>query len=276
MSAGSAAASGQTTAPLSGSVLALARQCATDVHPLTMAYLVAVESSNNRYAIGVNRGYRLPRQPASFEEAAATVRWLEKRNYNFDVGWGQVNSSNFKSLGVTGEGLLDGCTNLRASAKVLSNCYRTAARDAGAGQQALQRALSCYNTGSQTRGFGNGYVGRLLATATRLQVPALQGKPGSQRSNSAAAAELPNEAETAERPTKKTEGTPDAFAQEAGGAFADSAQGALHPPSQRDPQETQDAGVSNSSTPAGGSIQKKRSDQDVDSTNGIKTVDSAV
>ncbi|WP_205409065.1 hypothetical protein, partial [Xanthomonas perforans] len=76
--------------------------------------------------------------------------------------------------------------------------------------------------------------------------------------------------------TKKTEGTPDAFAQEAGGAFADSAKGALHPPSQRDPQETQDAGVSNSSTPAGGSIQKKRSDQDVDSTNGIKTVDSAV
>ncbi|MEQ7515935.1 hypothetical protein [Xanthomonas campestris] len=100
VSTGSAAALGQNTAPLSGSVLALARQCATDVHPLTMAYLVAVESSNNRFAIGVNRGYRLPRQPASFEEAAATVRWLEERNYNFDVGWGQVNSNNFKSLGV--------------------------------------------------------------------------------------------------------------------------------------------------------------------------------
>ncbi|QWN31335.1 hypothetical protein DGM85_23530 (plasmid) [Xanthomonas phaseoli pv. phaseoli] len=256
MATGSAAALGQTTAPLSGSVLALARQCATDVEPLTLAYLVAVESSNNRFAIGINRGYRLPRQPASYEEATATVRWLEERNYNFDVGWGQVNSSNFKLLGVTGEGLLDGCTNLRASAQVIAGCYSIAARDVGAGQQALQRALSCYNTGSQTRGFGNGYVGRLLATATRLQVPALQGKPASQRSNSAPAAEPPDEAVAAERPPKKIEGTPDAFAKEAGGAFADSAQSALHPPpQQQERQETQDAGVSNSPTPIGGNIQ---------------------
>ncbi|MCT8308731.1 lytic transglycosylase domain-containing protein [Xanthomonas translucens pv. translucens] len=248
--AGSVQASGQAPV-LSGSVLALARQCATDVHPLTMGYLVAAESSNNRLAIGVNGNYRLPRQPVTHEEAVATIRWLAERNYNFDVGWGQVNSQNFALLGVTGEGLLDGCTNLRASAKVLTDCYKTAVKDAGEGQGALQRALSCYNTGSQTRGFRNGYVGRLLATAKQLHVPALEGAPPAQGAVEASNASA---ASTKDQPSKTTEGTPDAFAQEAGGAFADSSPGALRPQPPPVTQETQDAGVSNSSTPAGGSI----------------------
>ncbi|CAZ15887.1 lytic transglycosylase domain-containing protein (plasmid) [Xanthomonas albilineans] len=248
--AGSVQASGQAPV-LSGSVLALARQCATDIHPLTMGYLVAAESSNNLLAIGVNGNYRLPRQPANHEEAVATIRWLTEHNYNFDVGWGQVNSGNFAFLGVTGESLLDGCTNLRASARVLNDCYKTAVADVGEGQGALQRALSCYNTGSQSRGFRNGYVGRLLATAKQLHVPALEGGPLAQAP--VAASNTPATS-TKDQPSKKAEGTPDAFAQEAGGAFADSSPEALRTQPPPDTQETQDAGVSNSSTPAGGSI----------------------
>jgi len=99
-------------AGVSGTVMALAKRCAPNVHPLTMAYLVTVESSSNRFAIGVNGGYRLPRRPANEREAMETIRWLQAHGYNFDVGYGQVNSSNFDRLGLTGESLLDGCTTL--------------------------------------------------------------------------------------------------------------------------------------------------------------------
>lgn len=154
-------------------IVALANRCYPNVHPMTMASIVAHESTSQRLAINVNGNYRLPRQPANAEEAAATIDWLQAHDMNFDVGYGQVNSGNFAALGLTGRELLDACTNLRAAATVLTDCYARAIKNHGEGQKALLHALSCYNTGSQTRGFSNGYVKAVVAQARVLQIPAL-------------------------------------------------------------------------------------------------------
>ncbi|MGV2293459.1 lytic transglycosylase domain-containing protein [Trinickia sp. YCB016] len=165
-----------TPAALSPQILALARTCAPDIHPLTLAYLVRAESHNNQYAINVNGGNSLPRQPATEQDARDAIALLNKRGWNYDVGFAQINSGNFRSLGLTGEQLLDPCTNLRAAALILGNCYARAVQAVGEGQGALQRALSCYNTDSQSKGFANGYVKRVVAQV-RYKVPELMDGP---------------------------------------------------------------------------------------------------
>lgn len=171
----SAAFAGRVLPQPSPAVMELARECAPQVHPMTIGYLVAGESNNNPFAININHGAQLVRQPRSRDEAQATIYWLDRRGANYDVGLGQVNSTNFRRLGVTGESLLDPCTNLRASQAVLSDCYASAAKSVGQGQAALLRAMSCYNTGSQRRGFDNGYVGRFVSIARAYSIPALSG-----------------------------------------------------------------------------------------------------
>ncbi|ANJ86815.1 hypothetical protein MB84_30795 (plasmid) [Pandoraea oxalativorans] len=146
------------------------------MHPLTVAYLVSAESHNNPYAINVNGGHSLPRPPTNERDARAAIDWLNRRGWNYDVGYAQINSANFRSLGLTGAQLLDPCTNLRASAQILGDCYSRAVLAVGEGQGALQRALSCYNTNSQTKGFANGYVKHVVAQV-RLKVPALLDGP---------------------------------------------------------------------------------------------------
>jgi type IV secretion system protein VirB1 len=162
----------QAVESLSPQVLALARRCAPDVDALTIAYLVSAESRNNPLAINVNGKRRKLLKPVTVPEARERIRALAEEGLNYDVGYAQINSSNFQRLGLSGAQLLDGCINLRAAAQILGDCYGRAAQVVGEGQAALRRALSCYNTGSQHRGFTNGYVARVVAQI-RLKVPAL-------------------------------------------------------------------------------------------------------
>lgn len=167
---------GRAQPTLSPQILTLARTCAPDVHPLTVAYLVSAESRNNQFAINVNGGHSLERQPTTEQEARDAIAKLDARGWNYDVGYAQINSANFRSLGVTGTQLLDPCTNLRALEQVLGDCYARAVQQVGEGQAGLQRALSCYNTGNQQKGFANGYVKRVVAQV-KLKIPALLDGP---------------------------------------------------------------------------------------------------
>jgi len=169
----SASAPSVAVAAMPAEIMAIAGACFPNVSPVTMGSIVAHESANRQFAINVNGNYRLPRQPANADEAEATIDWLQAKGLNFDVGYGQVNSANFAALGLTGRQLLDPCTNLRAAATVLTGCYARAVKNHGEGQKALLHALSCYNTGSQVRGFTNGYVQGVVAQARVLQIPAL-------------------------------------------------------------------------------------------------------
>lgn len=165
--------------------LALAMQCAPSIHPATLTPIVKTESAFNPWAIGVV-GRTLPRQPQSLDEAVTAVKVLVKEGANFSIGLGQINRQHF-DVGKP-EQVFDPCTNLRMTAVVLQGCYASAIKDGSAQQDALRKAISCYYSGNQTRGFkperqfgGTSHVQRVLANAdsTTVTVPALIAETGS-------------------------------------------------------------------------------------------------
>ncbi len=127
------------------SVVALAQQCAPSVAPETLVSVVHTESKFDTLAIGV-----------------------------IDLGLGQINSANLRWLGLSVEDTFDPCRNLAAAARVLSSNFLDAARTQGSSDRAISVALSMYNTGSQARGFGNGYVARVYASSAVI-IPAIRG-----------------------------------------------------------------------------------------------------
>ncbi|EQB05443.1 MULTISPECIES: lytic transglycosylase domain-containing protein [Sphingobium] len=156
------------------SVVALAQQCAPSVAPETLLSVVHAESKFDTLAIGVNaRGVR-PEIPATPAAAARIARSLIAKGYNIDLGLGQINSANLRWLGLSVEDTFDPCRNLAAAARVLSSNFLDAARTQGSSDRAIAVALSMYNTGSQARGFGNGYVARVYASSAVI-IPAIRG-----------------------------------------------------------------------------------------------------
>jgi type IV secretion system protein VirB1 len=144
---------------------ALATECAPWVEPQTMAAIVRTESQFKPYAININGGARLERQPASKEEAVVTAKWLIANKYNIDMGLGQINSVNLAKTNLSVEDAFDECKNLAASATILKWNYDSASKQTTDEQAALGAAISAYNTGSFTKGFSNGYVQKVVKNA---------------------------------------------------------------------------------------------------------------
>lgn len=151
-------------------ILALASQCAPTVAPETVLAIIQTESSGEPFALNVNGG-KQPARKTSAADAAATARRYVAAGYSVDLGLGQINSRNMRWLGLTWETVFDPCTNVAALARVLTTNYNSvkAGRDP---QTALRVALSMYNTGSQTRGFRNGYVAKVERNAGTYQLAA--------------------------------------------------------------------------------------------------------
>lgn len=149
-------------------VLTLARNCAPQAAPATLAAVAWTESRFNPLAIGVNRGPRPARRPRSAADAARIARDLLDRGANLDLGLAQINSANLDWLGLSIEDAFDPCRSLAASATVLAAGYRPVSDRADDRQAALRIALSRYNTGDPERGFRNGYVGRVERAARDL------------------------------------------------------------------------------------------------------------
>lgn len=185
----------------------------------TLSALAKIESNGNPLALHVN-GYVIPRQPTNVQEAQAAVAWLSEHQYNFDVGLLQINSGNFRKLGVIGRDLIDPCKNIAASASILTDCYKFATKTYS--ENALEHSISCYNTGSLQKGFANGYVekfkkatGSISARAAKqkpLLIPALTGS-SSKASTEVALQEQPKQ-------KKKKWGVDDVFASDNGDVFA--------------------------------------------------------
>lgn len=143
----------------------LSLECAPWVAPQTMAAIVKTESQFNPLAININGGAKLERQPVNKDEAVVTAKWLIANRYNIDMGLGQVNSANLAKTNLSVEDAFDACKNLAAAATILQWNYESASKKVTGEQAALQAAISAYNTGSFTKGFGNGYVQKVLNNA---------------------------------------------------------------------------------------------------------------
>ncbi|KAB0631138.1 lytic transglycosylase [Burkholderia stagnalis] len=188
----------------------LARACAPNVDPATLAALVRTESGFNPYAIGVVGGH-LQRQPRSLDEARATTRALAARGFSYSVGLAQVNDRNFAKVGLDDATMFEPCRNLRAGGAILTECF---ARSSGTGrpaQAALQAALSCYYSGNFTTGFSSGYVSRVVASARSNAregglgpIPVVRDAPPPERARpivAAAAAAPPDRARRSDAPS---------------------------------------------------------------------------
>jgi type IV secretion system protein VirB1 len=145
-------------------IMGLAAQCAPNVAPATIAAIVQTESHGFELAIGVNGLDRQPAPATSVAQAVQTARYYVDKGYSVDLGLGQINSRNMKALGLTWDNVFDPCTNIAAAGAVLSGNYHSV-RAGLHPQRALRIALSMYNTGSQSRGFSNGYVGKVVGNA---------------------------------------------------------------------------------------------------------------
>ena len=145
-------------------VMGLAAQCAPGVAPATIAAIVQTESRGNELAINVNGLGRKVAQPTSVARAIEVARFYVAKGYSVDLGLGQINSGNMKALGLTWDTVFEPCTNVAAAGAVISGNYHSVSAGLHP-QQALRIALSMYNTGSQSRGFSNGYVGRVVGNA---------------------------------------------------------------------------------------------------------------
>jgi type IV secretion system protein VirB1 len=153
---------------------ALGRTCLPESDRRTVTALVRTESNFNPYALSLNRPESLAqragwppgrlylkRQPHTTAEARRWAEELEQQGMTLSVGLMQVNREHGESL----TALLDPCRNLQIGWRVFAAAYAQAAQQLGAGQPALRRAISLYNSGSPRTGFRNGYVSRVLQNA---------------------------------------------------------------------------------------------------------------
>jgi type IV secretion system protein VirB1 len=159
-------------------ITVLAQQCASEVATEAVVPLVVTESGGDDLSINVNHGPRV--RAGSVAEGAALVRRYMAQGYTVDVGLAQINSANFARLGVTVEQAFDPCTNLRLASSLLQEGYGLASRHY-TGLHAISATYSLYNTGTLTRGFRNGYVGRVWSAASGMGTiqapPAIPGAP---------------------------------------------------------------------------------------------------
>ncbi len=146
-------------------IIVLAQQCAPEIATEAVVPLVVTESGGDDLSININRGPRV--RAASIADGAALVRRYMAAGYTVDVGLAQVNSANFARLGVTVAQAFDPCRNLRLASSMLRAGYGLASQHY-TGLDAISATYSLYNTGTLTRGFRNGYVGRVWSAASGM------------------------------------------------------------------------------------------------------------
>ena len=76
------------------------------------------------------------------------------------MGLAQVNIKNIHKYGYRAEDALDPCINLKLASSILTKNYTQALINSSTSSEALQKAISAYNTGNYSAGLKNGYVKR--------------------------------------------------------------------------------------------------------------------
>jgi type IV secretion system protein VirB1 len=147
----------------------------------TLRGVIEAESSGNPNAMQIDfpkallKRWNLPegtlqlkRQPTDQREALDWLAYFQSYDIFVDIGLMQVSTAEAKRRGISPESLLEPCTNLRVGWHILEEDYRIEKKTFGPGQEALQHAISRYNTGDTQQGIANGYLGRVLAAVRRL------------------------------------------------------------------------------------------------------------
>lgn len=162
-------------------LLSVVLLCGPLVHPATTLSVIAVESGGHPYALHDNTDGRTY-EPASAAEAAGLARALLDAGHRIDIGLMQINYNVWlKPTGFALARAFDACTNIRLGTTILSAHYAQALGTSATPFEALARALSRYNSGSESRALG--YADQVLAVgaAPRSRRHAAAAAPGGVR-----------------------------------------------------------------------------------------------
>jgi type IV secretion system protein VirB1 len=140
------------------------------VAPETIATFAYAESRFNPYAIYDNTARR-SHAPKTAAEATTLATRLLAQGHSIDTGLMQINSANFRRVGLDAVSAFNPTRSISAGAEILADAYRTCSD--GKSAQPLRCMASIYNTGRRTAGERNGYVSRIFAAADTL-VPAIR------------------------------------------------------------------------------------------------------
>ena len=158
-------------------VLQLAAAHAPQVAPETIATFAQAESALNPHAVYDNTARRsyAPRTAADASRIAAD---LLAQGHSIDTGLMQINSRNFRLVGLDHITAFDPAQSVRAAQIILIEAYSRCA-ERRLTDDPLRCMASIYNTGNHTRGERNGYVERIYKAAEVL-VPAIRKAVGEQ------------------------------------------------------------------------------------------------
>jgi len=164
-------------------IATLQSRCLPAVPLTTLSAIIRVESGGNPNAIQIDfpstllkqwhlpeGTLRLKRQPATQREALEWLDYFERHGIFVDLGLMQVSTAEAQRRGLPAESLLGPCFNLRAGWQILDSAYQLEVKTYGPGQEALQHAISRYNTGDTQRGIDNGYLARVIAALRQSPV----------------------------------------------------------------------------------------------------------
>ncbi len=134
-------------------------QCGLILVSHLISAIVTVESGGDPFAVHHNGDQYF------FLDANAATEYAKpivEAGGNIDLGLGQINSANLKSLNLSVESAFEPCANLQAAQTVFLRGYNLPEDAALSNDEKLMAAISRYNTGNAMSGVLNGYVGRVL------------------------------------------------------------------------------------------------------------------
>lgn len=122
----------------------LAQTCAPMVEVRTLAAVISLESRFKPFAIRINSGPPLERQPASKAEAIELATSLAANRQDIQIGLGGIGMEELRKLKLSISDAFDPCLNLKVTGTLLDGYYRLALRAGADAKQAENVMLQSY------------------------------------------------------------------------------------------------------------------------------------
>ncbi|TAU03853.1 lytic transglycosylase domain-containing protein [Rhizobium ruizarguesonis] len=122
----------------------LAQNCAPMVDVRTLAAVISLESGFKPFAIRINSGPPLERQPASRAEAIEITTSLVADRQDIQIGLGGIGEAELRRLKLSISDAFDPCLNLKATGTLLDGYYRLALGSGADARQAESVMLQSY------------------------------------------------------------------------------------------------------------------------------------
>lgn len=149
-------------------LLTLAILCGPMVDPATTLRVIAVESAGHPYAIHDNTNGKTY-EAGTAGGAVNVANILIGARHRIDLGLMQINYDAWlRPTRFSIASALDPCTNIRLGTTLLSANYAHALGQSHSPAEALTRALSEYNSGSESRAVG--YAQRVITGRTSMKL----------------------------------------------------------------------------------------------------------